>query len=102
MTTRPFTKLGMIGIAVLAAAAGAVALSGTAGADVNEIGPNPRVTSDQADSVKRNATFGEVRGSDILEVRGEGEVRDSLMAVPGTRARGFRGGWSTGIQGGLR
>ncbi len=102
MTARRTTRLAMIGLAILAAAAGAVTLSGTAGADVNEIKPSPRVTSDQADVVRRNATFGEIRGGDMFEVSGAGEVRDSMVAVPGTRSRGFRGGWSTGIQGGLR
>ncbi|MDG4664216.1 hypothetical protein [Mycobacterium sp. 236(2023)] len=92
----PKTKFVAWG-AVLAAPAALLALSsGTASAD--EIKPGHTVTSGQG-TVSRDATFGEVRGAgDYLN--GQGEIRDSMIAVPGrvpgTRARPFMPNWSGG------
>ncbi|GAB3241183.1 hypothetical protein [Mycolicibacterium hippocampi] len=110
---RMLKKLG--GVGAIATAASAVFIgvgSATANADVTEIGPNPGVSSRQADSTSRNgvrndATWGEVRGTQIGDVHAHGEVKESMKAVPvgprgSSRADGFRGGWYNGIRGGLR
>lgn len=109
---RMLKKLG--GVGAIATAASAVFIgvgSATANADVTEIGPDPRVSSRQADStsregVRHDATWGEVRGTQIGDVHAHGEVKESMKAVPtrprGTRAPGFNSGWHHGIRGGLR
>ncbi len=111
-TTRAVTKLGGIGAIAVAASAVFIGVSaGTAQADVTEFGADPRVSSRQAASssqggVRHDATWGEVRGTDIGDVHAHGEVKESMKAVPtrprGTRAPGFNSGWHTGIRGGLR
>lgn len=107
-TTRAVTKLGGIGAIAVAASAVFIGVSaGTAHADVTEIGADPGVSSRQADSTSRNgvrhdATWGEVRGTDIGDVHAHGEVKESIKAVPTQGADGFRGGWYNGIRGGLR
>ncbi|HEY9267077.1 MAG TPA: hypothetical protein VIQ11_20985 [Mycobacterium sp.] len=107
---RTMTKIGMVGAIATAASAAFISVSaGTANAE--EIRSDPRVSSRQAastssDGVRHDATWGEVRGADILEVHAHGEVTGSMIAVPGrprgTTADGFRGGWSNGMRGGLR
>ncbi|MCZ0729010.1 hypothetical protein [Mycolicibacterium iranicum] len=83
--------------AVLAAPAALLAMSsGIASAE--EISPGHTVTSGQG-TVSRDATFGEVRGADD-SLHAQGEIRDSMIAVPGrvpgTRARGFLPSWAGG------
>ncbi|WP_349269603.1 hypothetical protein [Mycolicibacterium parafortuitum] len=83
--------------AVLAAPTALLVLSaGTASAD--RISPNRTVNSGQG-TVSKDATFGEVRGADDA-LHAQGEIRGSMIAVPGridgTRARGFRPNWSGG------
>ena len=105
-------KLGGVGaIAVAASAAFIGVSSGTARADVTEFGADPRVSSRQSSSttsggVRHDATWGEVRGTDIGDVHAHGEVRESMKAVPSRprvpRASNFGSGWHHGIQGGLR
>lgn len=107
---RMFTKMGVIGAIATAASAAFVGVSaGTASAD--EIRSDTRVSSRQAastssDGVRYDSTWGEVRGSDILEVQAHGEVTGSMVAVPSRpripRADNFGSGWHHGIQGGLR
>ncbi|MGB3352286.1 MAG: hypothetical protein WBB00_05875 [Mycobacterium sp.] len=111
-TTRAVTKLGGIGAIAVAASAVFIGVSaGTAQADVTEFGADPRVSSRQSSSttsggVRHDATWGEVRGTDIGDVHAHGEVKESMKAVPtrprGTRANDFTGGWHNGIRGGLR
>ena len=101
---RGVKKAGLIGLGGLAAGALSVGVgSGTANA-VDEVGPSPTVTSRQAseNSVIRINDFGVARGisetrlADAGEVHGQGEIRDSIKAVPGGKARGFRGGFPAG------
>lgn len=95
---RTSRRLGVHGAAVLALSAAFLGLgSATASADITKIGPDPRVSSRQAAETRTDG-FGEVRGTDILEVRAEGEVRGSTVAVPGNKSRGFRAGpgWAGG------
>ncbi|UXA19273.1 hypothetical protein [Mycobacterium sp. SMC-4] len=102
-------KLGM-GSVIALAAFGTLAAVGAATANADVIRPNPGVQSNQAQNgigvVKNNSTHGDVRGSDLLEVNAHGDVRQSMIAVPGrvagTRADSFNGTWHTGIRGGLR
>ncbi|CAJ1507677.1 hypothetical protein [[Mycobacterium] burgundiense] len=60
-------------------------------AEVVEVGPNPGVSSRQADAVAGNSTHGGIRRAPRGTVRGQGETkRDSVKAVPGdSRARPF-------------
>ncbi|MDZ4233843.1 MAG: hypothetical protein U1C73_08780 [Dietzia sp.] len=107
---RTLTKMGVVGAIATAASAAFIGVSaGTANAD--EIRSDTRVSSRQAASttsggVRHDATWGEVRGADILEVLAQGEVTGSMIAVPSKpripRADNFRSGWHHGIQGGLR
>ena len=86
-------------------AAALVGLScGMAGADVNEMGPGPTVTSRQVseNSVIRINDFGvaggisEARVGEAGIVSAQGEVRDSTMAVVGGKSQPFRGGFPSG------
>lgn len=98
----------MLGIASVGAV-GAVAFisvgAGTAGADVKTMPPRPIVTSRQAseNSVVRINDMGAARG--ISEARlgdthgvvhAQGEVRDSVKAVQGSKSRPFRGVFPVG------
>ena len=73
-------------------------------ADVDEVGPSPTVTSRQAsqNSVIRINDYGVARGisetrlADAGEISAQGEIRDNIKAVPGGKARGFRGGYPVG------
>ncbi|BBX18018.1 hypothetical protein CRI77_15245 [Mycolicibacterium duvalii] len=88
-------KLGM-GSVIALAAFGTVAALGVASAHADEIRPTPGVQSGQADSIgiiKGDATYGDVRGADIGEVHAHGDVRDSMIAVPGrTKGKKWRYG----------
>lgn len=98
---RAATKLTVLGIGATAVAATFAAVSaGTASAEVTEIAPGPYVTSRQAVLVDRNALRrsgqGVVRGSgaenrraDNGGIRAQGEVRDGIIAVPGTASAPF-------------
>lgn len=85
------------GAAIIAAPAALLALS-SATAIADDLRPDRTVTSRQG-TVSGDATFGEVRGADDW-LHAQGEVRDSMKAVPdrldGTRARGFLPSWSGG------
>jgi hypothetical protein len=98
-------KLGALGLGSFAvAAAFAVMGSGTATAEVEEVGPGPTVTSRQAseNSVIRINDFGVARGisearvADAGIVHAVGEVRDSVKAVVGTTAAAFQGAYPVG------
>lgn len=102
---RGVKKAGLIGLGGLAAGALSVGVgSGVAGADVDEVGPSPTVTSRQAsqNSVIRINDYGVARGisetrlADSGEISAQGEIRDNIKAVPGGKARGFRGGYPVG------
>ncbi len=101
-TIKTMQMAGMGGLAAAAALAGFG--GGVASADVDEIGPSPTVTSRQAsqNSVIRINDYGVARGvsrsrlADAGEVSAFGDVRDSVMAVPGGRASEFRGGYPLG------
>ncbi|CAA0126069.1 Uncharacterised protein [Mycolicibacterium vanbaalenii] len=109
---RMLKKLGGVGAIATAASAAFIGLgSATANADVTDFGADPRVSSRQSSSttsggVRHDATWGEVRGTDIGDVHAHGEVRESMRAVPVRprvpRADNFRSGWHHGIRGGLR
>lgn len=88
-------RLGTATVIALAAFGTAAAMSAaTAGAD--EIRPTPRVSSGQAEDIgliKPDATYGEVRNSDIGEVHAHGDVRESMIAIPGrTKGKKWRHG----------
>ncbi len=89
-------KLTVTGAVALAALLGVVAPgSPLAHADVVEIGPDPGVSSRQADAVAGNSTHGGVRRAPKGSVRGQGDSRGgSIKAVPhpGSRANGFTRG----------
>jgi hypothetical protein len=98
-------KLGALGLGSFAAAAAFAAVgSGTAGADVSEVGPGPTVTSRQAsqNSVIRINDFGVARGisegrvADAGVINAFGEVRDTTIAVVGTTAAPFEGAFPVG------
>ncbi|MGE2836597.1 hypothetical protein [Mycobacterium sp. SMC-4] len=89
-------KLGMGG-AIALAAFGTMAVVSVASASAEEIRPTPGVKSGQAQNgigvVKGDATHGDVRNADILEIHAHGEVRESMIAVPGrTKGKPFRNG----------
>jgi hypothetical protein len=104
-STRNVKKLGALGFGsfAVAAAFGAVGC-GTAGADVNEVGPGPTVVSRQAsqNSVIRINDFGVARGiseglvADAGVVNAFGEVRDTMKAVVGSTASAFEGEYPVG------
>ncbi|CAN3127726.1 hypothetical protein ACNUDN_07435 [Mycobacterium sp. smrl_JER01] len=85
--------------AVLAAPVALVALS-SATASAKEMGVDRTVNSRQAGSVSGDATFGEVRGARGNGVYAQGEIKESMKAVPdrlpGTRARPFNPNWKPG------
>jgi hypothetical protein len=93
-------KLTAVGLGSFAVAAAFMGLgSAVANADVEEVAPTPQVTSRQAlvvdDNSLRATAIGEARGlgesrsSDVQEINAQGEVRDSVKAVPGTTAAPF-------------
>lgn len=88
-------KLGM-GSAIALAAFGTVAALGVASANAEEIRPTPRVNSGHAEGIgliKPDATYGDVRNADIGEVHAHGDVRQSMIAIPGrTKGKPFRHG----------
>lgn len=102
--TRSSKKLGLVGLGSFAAAAMVGLGSGTANADVEEVGPSPVVTSRQAseNSVIRINDFGVARGisearlADAGIVHAVGEVRDSVKAVVGGTASAFEGEYPVG------
>lgn len=94
-------KLTAVGIGTAAAAGAFIGLSvGAASAEVREVAPRPNVTSRQATIIDKNAlrraAQGEARGA-LADARSagrggvhaQGEVRDSVMAVPGTTSSPF-------------
>ena len=98
--SRSFTTLGVLGLGSLAVSAAFLGLSSaTASADVEEMAPTPQVTSRQAliidDNSLRSTAIGEARGlgesrsADMQEISAQGEVHDSVKAVPGTTAAPF-------------
>ncbi len=102
---RGLKKASVFGLGGVAAATLFVGVgSATASADVDKVAPRPNVTSRQAseNSVIRINDYGVARGvsrsrlADAGEVSAFGDVRDSIMAVPGGKARGFRGGFPSG------
>ncbi len=102
-------KPRVVGLAALCAAAAFATLSvGTAHADVDEVAPAPAVTSRQAstNAVIRLNDLGvaggisEARLADAGVIEAEGssstEVRDSVKAVPGDKAKGYLGSYPVG------
>ncbi|ANW63408.1 hypothetical protein BCA37_07170 [Mycobacterium sp. djl-10] len=99
--TRLATKLTVLGIGSAAATAAFLSLgAATASADVREMAPRPNVTSRQATVVDQNALrrsaqgeargfWGSTRSADSGIVHSQGEVRDSVKAVVGTRSAPF-------------
>jgi hypothetical protein len=96
--------LGLVGLGAFGAAAFIGLGSGVAGADVERIAPGPIVTSRQAseNAVIRINDFGVARGisearlGDAGVVSAQGDVRDSVKAVTGTRASEFQGSYAPG------
>lgn len=95
-------KVTALGLASCVLATAFLGLATTpASADVTEVAPRPNVTSRQAQVVDQNAlrrtSAGQARGSladnrssDEGTVRsGNGQVKDSVKAVPGTTAAPF-------------
>ncbi|MDY6999981.1 MAG: hypothetical protein SW019_25620, partial [Actinomycetota bacterium] len=87
---RRIRKVGLVTLGGFAVGALSLGLgSGTANADVDEVGPSPTVTSRQAsqNSVIRINDYGVARGisearlADAGTVHGQGDVRDSVKAV---------------------
>ena len=99
-SARAGVKLTAIGIGVFAAAAAFMRLgAAAANADVKEVAPRPNVTSRQATIIDGNAlrrtAQGQARGQFDNRsagnggVNAQGEVRDSVIAVPGTSSAPF-------------
>lgn len=98
---RTATKLTVLGIGSAAAAVTFMGLGATtANAEVQEMAPRPNVTSRQATVIDQNAlrrtSQGQARGSLADNrragkggVHAQGEVRDSVIAVPGTKSSPF-------------
>ncbi|MCF6387114.1 hypothetical protein L2K20_09025 [Mycobacterium sp. MBM] len=98
---RVAAKLTVVGISAAAAAAAYLSVAAvTANAEVIEVSPRPNVTSRQAVVVDQNALRrtgqGVTRGSGADNrragaggVMAQGEVRDSVIAVPGTASAPF-------------
>lgn len=104
-STKSAQKLTALGLGSFAVAAAFGALgSGTAGADIEEVGPGPTVTSRQAseNSVIRINDFGVARGisegrvADAGVINAFGEVRDTTKAVVGSTASAFEGEYPVG------
>lgn len=102
-------NLGVLGLGALCAAAAFSTLSvGIAHADVDEVAPVPEVTSRQAstnaviriDDLGVASGISEARLADagVIEAEGSGstEVRDTVKAVPGGKAKGFMGSYPVG------
>lgn len=99
--TRIATKLTVVGIGAAAVAAAFVSVgAATAAAEVIEVAPRPNVTSRQAVIVDKNALRragqGVTRGAGAENrragsggVMAQGEVRDGVIAVPGTSSAPF-------------
>lgn len=95
------TKLTVVGIGAAAVAAAFVTVgAATASAEVTEVAPRPNVSSRQAILVDKNAlrrsgqgvargAGAENRRADNGGVMAQGEVRDSVIAVPGTSSAPF-------------
>ena len=78
-------------VAAAAISAGVVGL-GSGLASAQPIKPSPKVECQKApDGTCRDATQGESRSAKNNEVGGQGIVRSSPKAVPGTKAGGFGG-----------
>jgi hypothetical protein len=104
-STKSVKKLSALGLGSFAIAAAFGGLgSGTAGADIEEVGPGPTVTSRQASefAVIRINDFGAARGisegqvADAGVINAFGEVRDTTKAVVGTTAAAFEGEYPVG------
>ncbi|MDG4663880.1 hypothetical protein [Mycobacterium sp. 236(2023)] len=101
---RSAKALGIAGIGAVGAAASIGLGAGVAAAEVEEVAPGPIVTSRQAseNSVIRINDFGVARGTsearlgDAGVVSAQGDVRDSVKAVPGSSAADFEGSFPTG------
>ncbi|MGE0218086.1 hypothetical protein [Mycolicibacterium sp.] len=104
---RKSIRLGLVGSGSLLAAAAFVSLgSGTASAEITEVGPSPTVTSRQATVVSELAIrpndYGVARGlsetrlADAGVIHAQGEVRDATKAVVGGPAAAFEGAYPTG------
>lgn len=97
LNTKKLVALGL-GLSAMAAAFMSVGAA-TANADVKEIAPRPNVTSRQAQIIDNNAlrrtAAGQARGQwDNRSTRkgtvnAQGDVRDSVIAVPGTTSAPF-------------
>ncbi len=102
--TRSSTKLGLLAVGSFAAVAAAIGFgSGTANADVEEVGPSPNITASQTqNAVIRINDFGVARGisetrlADAGVVNAQGEVRDSVRAVVGSTASAYEGEYPVG------
>jgi len=97
--------LSAVGLGSFVAAAALAGLgSGTANADITEMGPGPTVYSRQAseNAVIRINDFGVARGisegrvADAGVVNAYGEVRDTTKAVVGTKPSAFEGEYPVG------
>jgi hypothetical protein len=98
---RTATKLTVLGIGSTAMAAAFITVgAATANAEVREVAPRPNVTSRQATVIDQNAlrrtAQGQARGSLADNrragnggVHAQGEIRDSVIAVPGTKSSPF-------------
>lgn len=98
---RMWSKLTVVGIGAAAAAAASLSIAAaTANAEVTEVAPRPNVSSRQAVIVDKNALRragqGVARGAGAENrragaggVMAQGEVRDSVIAVPGTSSAPF-------------
>lgn len=98
---RAAKKLTVIGLGTAAVATAFMTLgTGSASAEVTEVAPRPNVTSRQAVIIDRNALrrtaqgtargqLGENRSAGNGGISAQGEVRDSVMAVPGTTSSPF-------------
>lgn len=103
--TRSSKKLGVLSLGSFAVATAFAGLgTGTAGADVTEVGPGPTVSSRQASefAVVRINDFGVARGisesrvADAGTINAFGEVRDTTKAVVGSTASAFEGAYPVG------
>ncbi|SDE50533.1 hypothetical protein SAMN04488581_4187 [Mycolicibacterium neoaurum] len=95
------TKMTAMGLGTAAvAAAFATVGAPTAGADVKEITPRPNVSSRQASEFDKNAlrrsgqgvargALADNRRADGGGIQTQGEVRDGVIAVPGTTSNPF-------------
>ena len=102
---RRLAKWGIVGVGSFVMATAFAGMgSGTAGADISEVGPGPTVTSRQAseNSVIRINDFGVARGiseariADAGVINAYGEVRDTMKAVVGSTASAFEGAYPVG------